>query len=513
MESGTGADELGAAYERSLARERRKVDGVFYTPPGLARDVVEATLGGLAGERVAGVRVVDPACGGGALLVAAYRWLLARHAERGGRLDEAGRRGLLVRSIFGVDIDAAAVAVTRAALAEVAGAGVDLAANVRVGDALREEERGAFEVVLANPPYLSAETMARHHGELRAYCQARYAAAAGNWDLYCVFIERCVELCAPGGRCGLIVPNKLLSADYARGARGLLVRAAAVRSIQVLDGEELFAADVYPVAVVAERGAVQGEVVVVRAAATERLAAAAFTEPARPWVLCAGAAARVVERMRAIGRPLGELAAIRGAATVAEAYAIAGLIREGDAGLRVVNSGTIDAYEHAWGRKRLRYLGATYSRPVIPEEAADALPAKRLADARTPKVIVAGLTRTLEAVLDREGTLLAAKSTTIVTATALDLRVIVALLNSSVVRWYYRQVFRGDRLAGGYLRIGPPQLRQLPVVVPADPRLYGLVEAMCARPGAGLAAAIDAVVAAAYGLEAEDVAAVADDAA
>ncbi len=501
---------METAYERSLARGRRKIGGVFYTPPGLAAYVVEETLGSvLQGETSETVRVMDPACGAGALLVAAYRRLLAWHAERGA-LDAEMRREILLRSIFGIDVDAEAVALAREALATVAGTAVDLGENIRVGDAIRGEDARTFAVVVANPPYLDAETMTRHDPGLRAYCQGRFTAASGNWDLFCVFIERCLRFCGRGGCIGMIVPNKLLSADYARAARGLL--AGRLRALRIYQGDRSFAADVYPIAFVAGDGA--GEVVVERVVgeevvSREVVAATLFAEPDGRWAAGGGVAGRIVAHMRAAGRPLGELAAVRGAATVAEAYALAGLIREGGEGLKFINSGTIDPYEQLWGRKRLRYLGATYLRPVIPEASLHALPTKRLADARAPKVIVSGMTRTLEAVLDRDGSLMAGKSTTIVSSEVLDLRTVVALLNSGVVRWYHRQVFGGDRLAGGFYKIGPPQVRQLPVVAPTNvqtARLAALVEGMGDRPDAAAVRAIDAVVAEVYGLAADAVA-------
>jgi hypothetical protein len=126
----------------------------------------------------------------------------------------------------------------------------------------------------------------------------------------------------------------------------------------------VFAAEVYPIAFVAARGGTQGEVVCEHMAGPDVvasrvvLAGEVFADASRPWALCGGEAGRLVARVRATGRPLGELAEVRGAATVAEAYAIAGLVREGPGGLRMINSGTIDAYEHLWGRKRMRYLGA-----------------------------------------------------------------------------------------------------------------------------------------------------------
>jgi hypothetical protein len=95
-----GVEELGAVYERVLDREvptsvarqrgglrrartrhspRRKQSGTFYTPRALAEFVVRRTLAplvdGVSSDAILRLRVVDPAMGSGAFLVAAARYL------------------------------------------------------------------------------------------------------------------------------------------------------------------------------------------------------------------------------------------------------------------------------------------------------------------------------------------------------------------------------------------------------------------------------------------------------
>jgi hypothetical protein len=113
-----GVEQLGAVYERVLdlnpevrgvggvARRpmddprgrsrhsaRRKETGTFYTPQPLAEFVVRRTLAplvaGATPDRILALRVVDPAMGSGAFLVAACRYLAAAY-ERA-LIDEAAR--------------------------------------------------------------------------------------------------------------------------------------------------------------------------------------------------------------------------------------------------------------------------------------------------------------------------------------------------------------------------------------------------------------------------------------
>ena len=82
---------------------------------------------------------------------------------------------------------------------------------------------GGFDIVLGNPPYIDSETMTHRLCQACAsYCNARYRTATGNWDLFCIFIEKGLDLCKSGGLVSMIVPNKLASAHYATQTRALL---------------------------------------------------------------------------------------------------------------------------------------------------------------------------------------------------------------------------------------------------------------------------------------------------
>ncbi len=93
-----GADILGQVYEQFLGKviryhgstvsveekpEVRKAGGVYYTPTFVVDYIVAATLGPLvSGQtvgKVAELRVLDPACGSGSFLIAAYQYLLDWH--------------------------------------------------------------------------------------------------------------------------------------------------------------------------------------------------------------------------------------------------------------------------------------------------------------------------------------------------------------------------------------------------------------------------------------------------
>ena len=142
-----GVEQLGSVYERVLEYEpvatgttvalsrtsiERKISGSFYTPRSITEFLVRSTLAPLAENRradeILALRVLDPAMGSGAFLVAACRYL-ADQCERAfiaeGRWPpgdvSAADRAALTRQIaeqclFGVDLNPAAVQLARLSL-------------------------------------------------------------------------------------------------------------------------------------------------------------------------------------------------------------------------------------------------------------------------------------------------------------------------------------------------------------------------------------------------------------
>ncbi len=144
-----GVEQLGGVYERILDYSpvavdgqpaaltllrggRRKSTGTFYTPRSLTEFLVRRALAPLvrdaSPEAVLSVRVLDPAMGSGAFLVAACRYLA--HAYEAALVREGGfssidigesdraafRRAVAQRCLFGVDVNPMAVQLGRLSL-------------------------------------------------------------------------------------------------------------------------------------------------------------------------------------------------------------------------------------------------------------------------------------------------------------------------------------------------------------------------------------------------------------
>jgi hypothetical protein len=467
------AHTLGEIYEQILSHSptEKKTAGSFYTPVQLVDFAIENTVKGWAGFPT----ILDPACGGGFFLLSAYQQVLD---QQGQLLTDTDREQILLNCIYGVDINPQAVTVTQLSLLLKLRENrpqqtlPDLSQNICCGNAVIGSDfdweetfpqifrSGGFNIIIGNPPYVDSEWMTKYLPSWRQYCTRHYKSATGNWDLFCIFIEKSLSLCRSNGMISLVVPNKLASANYAAGARSLLTTQSQILTIQDHSQSEAFNAAVYPLVFVARKRATPLE----------------SPEPGATWAIAATQPqSQLLTRLRTLPK-LETIAQVNGAATVAEAYLMQALIEEGQPGdpLRMVNSGTIDRYCFLWGQKPMRYLGQSYWQPVIVEGdpggicKAAQLPPRRLQQARQPKIIVSGMTQRLECAIDPDGSFLAGKSTVIIYASQIyDLRYLLGILNSRLMNFYLTSYFGGNCLKGKYLRIGAPQLRQVPIA-PAD---------------------------------------------
>ena len=91
----------------------------------------------------------------------------------------------------------------------------------------------------------------------------------------------------------------------------------------------------------------------------------------------------------------------------------------------------------------------------------------RNSGALNQKIIIAGMTKTIEAFFDEKSEYFSGKSTSIIISNQLNSKYILALLNSNLISFIFRQMFKHLTLQGGYLNIGPRQLEQLPFVIPS----------------------------------------------
>jgi type I restriction-modification system DNA methylase subunit len=95
------------------------------------------------------------------------------------------------------------------------------------GNPLPMEERG-FDVVIGNPPYIENKKIKE---ELKGYLRMHYKSAYKLFDYAVPFIERGYKLLKPGGRLGYIITNKFMITDYGVAIRSILLKETTIEEI------------------------------------------------------------------------------------------------------------------------------------------------------------------------------------------------------------------------------------------------------------------------------------------
>lgn len=304
-------EKLVTATDGNVTQERKPeaVDsqGAVNTPKNVTDIIIEQTLEelffGKTVDEILNMRIADICCGSGNFLLSAYEysinycvdWYLNHdrdNAIRQGyiyaksgtdvyRLSYDLRRELLIKNIWGVDIDPLAVEVAKFSLflklledtsvSEIAAytkrTGLrilpNLDNNIKNGNSLidmsyakfnpsiyEEDEKfdavrmfdwksefggKGFDAIVGNPPYIRVQNMIRYSQEEYAFYKSEYSgyqtAESELLDKYFLFIERAWKLLNPNGLVGYIVPHKFMNIRSGNVMRKFLADHRSVKRI------------------------------------------------------------------------------------------------------------------------------------------------------------------------------------------------------------------------------------------------------------------------------------------
>lgn len=302
-----------------------------------------------------------------------------------------------------------------------------------------------FDIVIGNPPYVSAVSMARNTLQKQIF-KAYYPEATGAYDNYILFLLRTLEL---SSCCYTwIIPNKFLIADYARNTKSKLISNGLLYSVDVSSFNVFKTASVYPIIILGLNGSTSStkfqELLLER---YEDLSRNDFKLPTK---------------LPQHDHFSDHKIRIGSGATGFEAQRIKGLLTEENtkASIPFVVSGNIDRYSYK--NKDVRYMGTKYSKAFIRNNGEIA--ESKWAFWKSPKIVIAGMTKKIEAVFVNTPLALGVGVYAIFDWGKHNPQYVTALLNSKYLSYYMTIKYKDKHLAGGYLAINKSTIEGLPFI-------------------------------------------------
>ncbi|WP_299295249.1 Eco57I restriction-modification methylase domain-containing protein [uncultured Mobiluncus sp.] len=272
--------------------------GIARTPDYIMQRLTIPSIDKQLAAGVSTPTILDMSVGSGGFLLTAFEHLIElKEREIGRPLEIAERAHIAQTQLFGIDIDGAAVEVTRLSLllAILGNSDVDtttdtavlpdLGQNIIIGNAVVRQDfdriapkwaanidarlsalplnlekalgtlfpTQGFNIIIGNPPYVRIQVLSEFFPAQLDYFQSPksgyVSASSGNFDLYMIFIERALTLLNDSGSLALILPNRFFSTDSATGLRKKLSqrihRLVDFGVEQVFEGKTTYTALIY----------------------------------------------------------------------------------------------------------------------------------------------------------------------------------------------------------------------------------------------------------------------------
>lgn len=207
-----GEDTLGFVYISLQDIGQRKSSGAYYTPEKVVGELIDRLYQNDAELKVK--TICDPCCGTGNFLLS------------------LGTKGIDYTNLYGQDIDPISVFLSRINIALMAPemSAVDICSRIIVGNTYFETFAQKFDVIVGNPPWGSDFS---EEDALR--CRNLFKTAAGkSIESYDLFVEKALSMLEDKGVLAFVLPEAILSVAAHDTVRRIMIATCSFRFISYL---------------------------------------------------------------------------------------------------------------------------------------------------------------------------------------------------------------------------------------------------------------------------------------
>lgn len=313
------------------------------------------------------------------------------------------------------------------------------------------EEKGGFDVVIANPPYIDSESMVKNgQSEMRESIQKTYNWTKGNWDIYIAFFELGFKSLNKKGSLSFITPDKWISKPF-----GNEFRKETLYNIYLIlrTGRNIFEdAKVDSIVSFFAKQKTDdikildlkdGNFVLIREVDKKSLLA--------PYTFDSlfSKSLDFLLKIEKSNKKLSDFCKCENACATSDAYKLAPLIHNlgkesfnPKEELKIINTGTIGRFYSKWGIREMVYLKHKYLSPIVNKEKfLHLFPNSYGFKSQRPKIIIKGL-NLLDGCLDESGTTIPGKTTLIITDDNIKkLKFLLSIITSKLSFFYVKQKY------------------------------------------------------------------------
>ena len=325
--------------------------------------------------------------------------------------------------------------------------------------------KGGFDIVIGNPPYLSAlEAKKVIHANIRDAYKRVFDSAKGTYDLYVIFIELGLKLLAKSGNLMFITPSKYLSAEYANALRTLILENYSLEKISDFSEIRVFESAGVSTMISHISNKAQSKQVEFTSfeSITQIKSRHTYTNkilstlPNNLWGALLSSKIDIFLKIQEKSDVIENIADINACSTAAEAEEFENHLSEHvyEDSFKYINNGTINRYIQLWGKKELRK-----NKMVKPYLSTRYMSNRRKEMFSLPKLIFVKLSKCPQVYYDENGEFASANTNMVYNIIGYNYKFLLGYLNSKLFDFIYHTMYGGLSMLGT-VQIQAPQIKK-----------------------------------------------------